>query len=313
VTARPIRIGIAGVGKIARDQHIPSIAANPAYRLTAACSRHAQVKGVETFRDIEQMLAGAAELDAVAICTPPQMHYQAAKAALLKGKHVLLEKPPCTSLAEFDHLVQLAQKAGRTLYQTWHSQHADAVAPAAVLLQSRRLKRARVAWKEDVRRWHPGQAWIWEAGGFGILDPGINAISILTRLFDEALLPRSVTLFVPANCQTPIAAEITLETGGGAEIQMELDFRHTGTQTWDILLETDAEPITLSSGGALLSLGDAPVPTASGDLHGEYRSIYRRFAELVARGQSEADARPMRLVADIFLMGKRIPVEPFIE
>ncbi len=36
--------------------------------------------------------------------------------------------------------------------------------------------------KEDVRRWHPGQDWIWEAGGFGVFDPGINALSILTEV-----------------------------------------------------------------------------------------------------------------------------------
>ena len=312
MSAGRIRIGIVGVGKIARDQHVPSILANPAYQLTAACSRHAQLDGVENFHDMGQMLSKVAELDAVAICTPPQKHYEAAKAALLQGKHVLLEKPPCTSLTEFDHLVQLALSRKRTLYQTWHSQHADGVAPAAALLKSRRLKSAKVIWKEDVRRWHPGQSWIWEAGGFGVLDPGINAISILTRLIDQPLLPRAVTLFVPANCQTPIAADILLDAGG-APIHLELDFRHVGVQTWDILLETDAGAIKLSSGGALLSVGEAAASAASGDLHGEYRSIYQRFAELIERGCSDADARPMTLVADIFLMGKRVQVDPFIE
>lgn len=313
MTVSPIRIGLVGVGKIARDQHLPSIAANPAFRLAAACSRNARLEGVENFRDIEHMLEAVPGLDAVAICTPPQTHYLAAKTALLKGKHVLLEKPPCTSLAEFGHLVELAQSAGRTLYQTWHSRHADGVAPAVAMLRARRLVSARVTWKEDVRRWHPGQAWIWEAGGFGVLDPGINAISILTRLIDDVLLPQSATLFVPANCQTPIAAEVLLRTGSGVEIAMELDFRHTGTQTWDIEMETDAQTIKLSSGGAMLSLGNTQGPTATGDLHGEYRSIYRQFAKLVADGQSEADGRPMGLVADIYLIGKRVAVEPFVE
>ncbi len=48
------------------------------------------------------MLAQAPDLDAVAICTPPQAHYEAAKLALAQGKHVLLEKPPCTSLTQFE-------------------------------------------------------------------------------------------------------------------------------------------------------------------------------------------------------------------
>ena len=93
---KPIRIGIVGVGKIARDQHIPAIRRNPAFTFAAAASRHAHAGGVANFHSIDEMLQGVRDLDAVAICTPPQVHYEAAKLALAQGKHVLLEKPPCT-------------------------------------------------------------------------------------------------------------------------------------------------------------------------------------------------------------------------
>jgi predicted dehydrogenase len=46
VLVEPIRIGLVGVGKIARDQHIPAITANPAFRFAAAAGRHAQAGGV---------------------------------------------------------------------------------------------------------------------------------------------------------------------------------------------------------------------------------------------------------------------------
>jgi D-galactose 1-dehydrogenase len=49
----------------------------------------------------------------------------------------------------------------------------------------------------------------------------------------------------------------------------------------------------------------------AGKLHSEYVSIYQRFAELVTQHRSEVDIRPMQLVADIFLVGKRIIVEAF--
>jgi D-galactose 1-dehydrogenase len=75
---RAIRVGIVGVGKIARDQHIPSITANPAFEFAAASSRHAQAEGVPSFHSLEQMLSAVPELDAVSICTPPQTHYEAA-------------------------------------------------------------------------------------------------------------------------------------------------------------------------------------------------------------------------------------------
>src|SRR5579871_1376519 len=128
---RPIRVGIVGVGKIARDQHIPSIAANPAFQFAAASSRHAKAEGVRNSQSLQEMLAEVPDLDAVAICTPPQTHYESARLALESGKHVLLEKPPCTSLCQLIHLEQLAASKSLSLYQTWHSQHADGVLPAA--------------------------------------------------------------------------------------------------------------------------------------------------------------------------------------
>ncbi|HEY1888934.1 MAG TPA: Gfo/Idh/MocA family oxidoreductase [Steroidobacteraceae bacterium] len=308
-----IRIGIVGVGKIARDQHLPCITANPAFALTAAASRNAQLPGITNFPTLEQLLDGAPALDAIAICTPPQLHYQAARLALERGKHVLMEKPPCASLAQLGHLKQLASVAQRTLYQTWHSQHALGVAAAARLLEFRRLRRIRVTWKEDVLKWHPGQRWIWQAGGFGVLDPGINALSILTRLIAEPIFPRSALLLVPANLEAPIAAELELLTAGGIEIAVSLDFRHTGPQTWDIEFETDQGPVKLSAGGGTLTVGGKPVPGEAGGLHGEYSSIYRTFAELIATGRCEVDARPLELVADVFLVGKQVAVAPFVE
>ena len=308
---QPIRIAIVGVGKIARDQHIPAIVGNPAFKLAAAASRHAAVACVANFPTIEALLASSVTIDAVAICTPPQQHYEAARLALARGKHVLLEKPPCTSLAQLDHLVALAAAADRTLYQTWHSRHAHGVAPAARLLLQRQLRRVHVTWKEDVRRWHPGQTWIWQAGGFGVLDPGINAFSILTQIITEPLLASAALLFVPSNCEAPIAAEIELTGASGVAVTVELDFRHTGTQTWTIDLVTDTGAINLSAGGSVLSVANELIEPDANVLAGEYESIYSRFAELIAGGVCEVDARPLQLVADVFMVAKHIPVEAF--
>jgi predicted dehydrogenase len=309
---KPIRIGIVGVGKIARDQHIPAIVGNSAFTFAAAASRHAQASGVANFSSIDEMLTEVSDLDAVAICTPPQAHYEAAKLALAKGKHVLLEKPPCTSLSQFENLVRLARIARRTLYQTWHSRHAHGVAPAMRLLQQRTLRQGSVTWKEDVRQWHPGQTWIWEPGGFGVLDPGINAISILTQIIAEPIFVKSARLFVPSNCAAPIAADLEFVTDGGVSITAALDFRHTGTQTWDIDLSTDQGPLKLSAGGGQLTVGADAVTPDSGALASEYEDIYVRFAQLIRQEESEVDARPLQLAADIFLIARYVSVEPFV-
>ncbi len=306
---KPIGIGIVGVGKIARDQHIPAIRANGAFDLLASASRNAGIEGIQNFPSVEAMLDGAPQLDAVAICTPPQVHYETAKLALSRGKHVFLEKPPCLTTVQLDELAACARKAKRTLFQSWHSQHAAGVIPARSWLKDRAIKGGQVTWKEDVRRWHPGQLWIWQAGGFGIFDPGINAISILTTILPQSFFAQSATLYVPENCETPIAADVEFATGNGAHISASMDFRHEGEQTWDIDIETADGTLKLSQGGSKLFIDGKSVNTAEHE--GEYPSLYRRFAALIAQNLSEVDARPFQIVADIFLIAKRVTVARF--
>jgi D-galactose 1-dehydrogenase len=233
-----------------------------------------------------------------------------AAAALAAGKHVMLEKPPGTGVAELDPLIAMATEAKRTLFATWHSRYAPAVEPAREWLASRGIKSVHINWKEDVRVWHPGQAWIWEPGGLGVFDPGINALSILTRILPRPVFVTAAELAFPANCQAPIAANLTLTDIGGLPITAEFDFRQTGPQSWDILVETDEGQMALSRGGRIMAIDGKAVAEAPDE---EYRELYRRFVKLTATGASDVDLAPLRLVADAFLLGKRNIVEPFVD
>jgi predicted dehydrogenase len=178
----PISIAIVGLGKIARDQHVPSLAASKEFTLVATASPHNTLEQVPSYTDISALLDARPDVDAVALCTTPQVRFAIARQALEHGCHVLLEKPPGATLGEVRELVDLAASNGVTLLASWHSRHANGVEPAREWLSTRRITRVSVSWKEDVRKWHPGQTWIWKAGGLGVFDPGINALSILTRI-----------------------------------------------------------------------------------------------------------------------------------
>src|SRR3546814_14231220 len=91
----------------------------------------------------------------------------------------MLEKPPAATTTEISALADHARARGVTLFATWHSREAAGVAGARDWLSDKRIRAAHIRWKEDIRRWHPGQEWILDAGGFGVFDPGINALSIL--------------------------------------------------------------------------------------------------------------------------------------
>jgi D-galactose 1-dehydrogenase len=305
-----LRIAIVGFGKIARDQHVGAIAATQGAVLAAVASRNASLPGLPHFATIEDLLEKGPEIDAVSLCTPPQVRRAQAAAALAAGKHVMLEKPPGIGVAELDPLVAMAADAKRTLFATWHSRHAPAVEPAREWLAGCRIKSVRIIWKEDVRVWHPGQTWIWEPGGLGVFDPGINALSILTRILPKPVFVTAAELAFPANCQSPIAANLTLTDISGLPITAEFDFRQTGPQSWDIVAETDQGQMTLSRGGRIMAVDGKVVADAPDE---EYRELYRHFVKLAASGASDVDLAPLRLVADSFLLGKRSIVEPFVD
>jgi D-galactose 1-dehydrogenase len=287
---------------------VPAIAATDGATLAAIASRHASLPGVPHFASLDALLRDGPPIDAVALCTPPQVRRGQAAAALAAGKHVMLEKPPGASVGEIDPLIELAARAGRTLFAAWHSRCAPAVEPARELVASRRMTSVRVIWKEDVRVWHPGQSWIWEPGGFGVFDPGINALSILTRILPRPLRVTAAGLYFPANREAPIAANLSLTDDNGLPITAEFDFRQTGPQRWDIILNTDAGPLILSGGGARLSTGDRVLVDIAKT---EYRELYRHFVALAATGASDVDLAPLRLVADTFMIARRRIVEPF--
>nr|WP_314087942.1 Gfo/Idh/MocA family oxidoreductase [uncultured Shinella sp.] len=304
----PINLAIVGVGKIVRDQHLPAVAKNNDYKLIAAASRHGVVDGIDNFTSIEEMLAAVPAIQAVSLCMPPQYRYEAAEKALSAGKHVFLEKPPGATLSEVADLEALAASKGLSLFASWHSRYAPAVEAAKSFIAGTTLRSMQVNWKEDVRHWHPNQEWIWQAGGLGVFDPGINALSIVTHILPRPAFITAATLEFPENRDAPIAASMTFSDAGGLDLKAEFDWRQTGKQSWDIVAQTEAGEMVLSEGGAKLSIDGKLVHD---EPEQEYPMLYKRFAEIVKAGKSDVDLAPLRHVADAFMLGRRKFVEAF--
>ena len=308
---RPLRIGIIGFGKIAQDQHVPSIALYDRFALAATVSRSGNgVPGVPCFRDHREMLRALPDLDAVAICTPPAARYDIARDCLEAGLHCLLEKPPAVTLGEIEDLACIADGRQLTLFTTWHAQANPAVTAAAQLLAGQRIQSMEIVWREDVRKWHPGQQWIWEPGGFGVFDPGINALSIASKIFPGSLFVREAELLFPANRQTPIAASLMLTSPvAEAPMPVSFDWRHSGGEAWTIDVRTEAGlNVTLLDGGSRLEVDGVQRPVEGA---GEYAALYRAFIDLIDERRSHVDTRPLRLCADAFLLGRRTMVDRF--
>lgn len=308
---KPLRLAIIGYGKIAEDEHVPSIHGNERFELAANVGSKAPRGGpVPGFGRHPEMFEAVSDLDAVAICTPPSVRYDIARECIERGLQILLEKPPATTLSEIEDLACLAEGRQVTLFTTWHSQYNPAVDRAAEALAGKRIVRMRIDWRESVRKWHPGQQWIWEVGGFGVFDPGINALSIASKIFPGALFVREAELSVPENLQMPIAASIGFSSPvADGELSAGFDWREETDEIWTIEVETtDGLRLRLSGGGARLEIEGGETVEAARE---EYPRIYRRFANLIDERRSLVDVTPLRLTADAFLVGKRVRVEPY--
>ncbi|HEY9578410.1 MAG TPA: Gfo/Idh/MocA family oxidoreductase [Rhizorhapis sp.] len=305
----PIRIGIIGYGKIARDQHIPAIQASQDFQLAAISDpKPSDDAEAPFFQDYADMLA-AQIVDAVAICTPPAPRHGIALACLETGYPLLLEKPPTVTLGEMAGLAQTASRCSKTLFTTWHAQYNTAVEEARVRIAQDGLSRARITWIEDVRKWHPGQDWIWKPGGFGVFDPGINALSLASLLFPGPLTVSKAELDYPSNSDTPIAAILSLMTTDHVPIEVILNWRTEGEERWEIdIVSRTGSNLKLQKGGSELKIDGSPVVQHG---IGEYPAIYQRFAHLLRSGQSHVDVEPLRLVADAFLLQHRRTSEAF--
>jgi D-galactose 1-dehydrogenase len=306
----PIRIALVGFGKIARDQHVAAIAATGGIELVAVLSEHGAGPGhIPVFRSLAELAAADLGVTAASHCNTPAARYRTARDTLALGWATLLEKPPFATLTQCHELAALAASSAAVLCTSWHSQHNAAVEAARAWLADKTIRTVRLDWIEDVRKWHPGQDWIWQPGGFGVFDPGINGISILTRIMPFPVYPTAAHLLVPANRAMPIAADVDLAgASAGFTGTLRLDWRGGAEEQWNIAVSCAEGELQLTGGGRQLVI-DGAVVAGHGD--SEYPSIYAGFVEAVRAGVSRIDLAPITLVADAFLLASHERTEAF--
>jgi len=298
------KIALVGIGEIARNQHDPAIRGSDAWALAATVSRSGALDGVEAFTDMDDMLAARPDISVVSLCLPPVPRFEYAKKAIAAGRHVMLEKPPGATLAEVHELQRLADAAGVVLYATWHSRQAKGVAAAKSWLADKSVTKMHIDWQESVRKWHPGQTWIAQPGGMGVMDPGINALSIMTEVLPMAVHLTGAELRFPENWDTPVQADLQF-TGN---VTAAFDWTRESDEQWEMHIETDGGTLHLLEGAnRAVAEGEELAVTALD----EYPALYAEMARLVAAGTSEVDLSPMVHVSDAFTLGKRVSVPAF--
>jgi predicted dehydrogenase len=239
--ARPLRVGVIGVGNIARN-HVEGYRAAGVEVVAIAdtvpqtLARRAREWGVEhAFADHRELLA-LPGLDAVSVCTPNAAHHDATLAAAAAGVHVLCEKPVSLSLAEADEMIEACRRAGVVLAIDHHLRSNPAVERVRAMIEDGVIGRVTFVRLRQAHDWSgDGQVPLGfrtpaMAGGGTLLDNGCHLFDLARHLAGPVAEVYARTATLGYDIEVEDTAEVSLRFASGALGQIETAWTSTG---WD--------------------------------------------------------------------------------
>ena len=198
------RVGIAGLGLIARTHAVAYQQLGDVVELAAVCDVNESVAstfaaefGALATTDLDALLNDP-EIDIVDLILPHSLHVQAATTALAAGKHLLLEKPAAQSYAGAVEIYRTAQRAGVHFMIAENSRYMQSYRAAAQLLAEGAIGEV-IHVRTELRsneKEHLSQPENWrtkfELGGGLVLDTGAHSFYLISWLLGEFASVRGV-------------------------------------------------------------------------------------------------------------------------
>jgi len=227
----PLRVGVVGAGNIS-GQYSASLARLPQVRVSAVCDLRpdraaalaAEHDGARVL-DLPDLLA-ADDVDAVLVLTLPATHAEVALAALAAGKHVYVEKPLATSVAEGREVVKAAAAAGLRVGCAPDTVLGTGVQTARAAIDAGRIGTPHSATAfmttPGHERWHPDPEFYYQPGGGPLLDMGPYYLTSLVHLLGP------VTRVVGASTRPSATRTIGSGPKAGTSFDVAVDTTITG-------------------------------------------------------------------------------------
>lgn len=188
-----MKIALIGVGHVAAYQ-IEALRRSPAWEIAGAADldparARSLADDVPFYAEADALLEHTAA-EVCLVATGHAAHFELGRRVLLSGRHLILEKPCCSTLGEFETLLDIAERSGRQLFVALHAAHglevqwlaANREALATGKLSAFVCRFSDPYWNGG--RLNPaavplGGAWI---------DSGINALSVVATQFPASRL-----------------------------------------------------------------------------------------------------------------------------
>jgi predicted dehydrogenase len=196
MTVQEIGVGVIGYGLAGRAFHTPYVRATPGMALRAIVTRnpakvHADLPDMRVVPDVAALLAEPG-IDLVVVASPDALHAEHAVAALEAGKHVLIDKPFATSLADARRVAAAADAADRQV-TVFQNRRWDADFRTLQRLIAEGALGEIVQFESHFDRWRPTPTGLWKEAreGGAWLDLGPHLVDQALVLFGR---PEGVSL-----------------------------------------------------------------------------------------------------------------------
>ena len=230
-----LRVAIVGCGSIAH-RHAEAYAETGRTELVGLvdvvadhADGYASRYGSQTYPDVAALMREARP-DLVSVATPPGAHAEVAAEVLRAGSSVLIEKPPCPTLAELDVVAEAERAGDAQAYVVFQHRHGSGGQRAARLLAAGSLGEPRVAvcetlWFRPDSYFDPDWRGTWSGEGGGpTLGHGIHQIDLLLHLLGpwKQLTAHAVRLARPIEFEDVSMAMVTFASGAVASVTNSL-------------------------------------------------------------------------------------------
>lgn len=228
---KEVGIGVIGTGKIAELLHFPGYVKLENVRLVAAADlneeRLLEIKkkfGVhEVYNDYHDLLANK-EIDAVSICTPPELHKTMTIEAIDRGKHVLCEKPLATDVKDCYEVMEALDGTKKFVMPAFNYRFTPSVRLANEIISRGilgNLEEIKVLFKSDQRTWKALTPFRFREKTGVIADLGPHSIDMLRFLCGEIEKVQKVnTIAERYGVYDSADLTFTMEDGASANIEL---------------------------------------------------------------------------------------------
>jgi len=329
-----IRLGIIGTGIAAHQLHLPALRElSDKYEIAVVCSRNEErasayaklVGGVPYVLDYRDVLKRS-DVDAVDIMLPIELNYQVARDALKAGKHVVVEKPLATSLADARRLVALAEASPKVAMLAENFRYRPAYLMAKSIVDSGQIGEPRsvvviVAALMDENNEYAQTTWRIHhkyPGGF-VTDAGVHQIGALRTIFGDIESGFGYTQQINPALGEMDTAHMVFRTRRGVDISLQMSFSVHGHSEDRLLIMGTRGSMAVNPDriGVLPDGGELkyyPTPKSMGyreefeDFHlavstgskplSSFLEGYKDLEVILKAVQASQQGRPFRIAAD---------------